>query len=56
MKDQNDYKASGFLITYSIHSKQSFEKVVDKIEFVLRLKDADHFPMVLIGNKCDLEE
>jgi GTPase KRas len=41
---------------FDIHSKASFEKSIDKIEFVFRFKNGNHFPIVLIGNKCDLEE
>jgi GTPase KRas protein len=41
---------------YSITSRASFDELEQFREQVLRVKDTDHFPaMVLVGNKCDLE-
>ena len=45
----------GFLIIYSITSRSSFEQVSALIEQVMRVKEADRLPMILVGNKCDLE-
>lgn len=45
----------GFLIVYSITSKSSFDEVTQFREQILRVKDADKVPMVIVGNKCDLE-
>lgn len=45
----------GFLIVYSIVSKSSFEEVKVFHEQILRVKDADKVPVVIAGNKCDLE-
>eukprot|EP01117_Protostelium_nocturnum_P017904 TRINITY_DN7370_c0_g1_i1.p1 TRINITY_DN7370_c0_g1~~TRINITY_DN7370_c0_g1_i1.p1 ORF type:complete len:182 (-),score=43.91 TRINITY_DN7370_c0_g1_i1:45-590(-) len=45
----------GFIVAYSITSRASFDKVSTLIEQILRLKDEDKFPIVIIGNKCDLE-
>ena len=41
---------------YSITSKDSFEAMEGIFEQVRRVKDADYYPWVLIGNKCDLEK
>jgi GTPase KRas len=40
---------------YDITKKNSFKEVKNYFERVLRIKDEDKFPMVLIGSKCDLE-
>ena len=45
----------GFLLVYAINSKQSFEEITLFQQQILRVKDKDYFPMVVVGNKCDLE-
>jgi GTPase KRas protein len=45
----------GFLIVYSITSRDSFEEVRTFHQQVLRVKDKDTFPIILVANKCDLE-
>ena len=45
----------GFVCVYDITSRQSFEEITAFREHILRVKDADRVPMVLVGNKCDLE-
>jgi GTPase KRas len=45
----------GFIIVYSITSRKSFDEINEFYEQILRVKDVDTFPMVLVGNKCDLE-
>ncbi|KAJ3435375.1 ras-like protein [Anaeramoeba flamelloides] len=44
----------GFLIVYSTTSKSSFEKIEAFYDLVLRVKDCSSYPIVLMGNKCDL--
>jgi len=45
----------GFAIVYSIASRSSFERT-DKIkETILQHFDTDSVPMILVGNKADLE-
>ena len=39
---------------YSITSRSSLDEVVCYFETVMRIRDADDIPWVLIGNKCDL--
>merc|ERR1712130_713813 len=46
----------GFLCTYSITSRSSFDEITSFREQVLRVKDENTVPMVLVGNKCDLNE
>lgn len=45
----------GFLLVYSITEKKSFEEINSFRDQILRVKDADEVPMVLVGNKADLE-
>uniref|UniRef100_A0A7S3GH60 Uncharacterized protein n=1 Tax=Palpitomonas bilix TaxID=652834 RepID=A0A7S3GH60_9EUKA len=55
MRDQYMRTGQGFLIVYSIVSKSSFEEVKLFHEQILRVKDADKVPVVIAGNKCDLD-
>lgn len=45
----------GFLLVYSITSRQNFEEITTFQQQILRVKDKDYFPMVLVGNNCSLE-
>uniref|UniRef100_A0A6B2LKX2 Uncharacterized protein n=1 Tax=Arcella intermedia TaxID=1963864 RepID=A0A6B2LKX2_9EUKA len=46
----------GFLLGYSITSYPSFiETITSFYSEILRVKDTDWVPIVLVGNKCDLE-
>jgi len=56
LRDQFMKQGDGFLILYSITSASSFDYAIRLRSSVLRLKDEDPtFPMILIGNKQDLE-
>eukprot|EP01117_Protostelium_nocturnum_P012174 TRINITY_DN446_c0_g1_i1.p1 TRINITY_DN446_c0_g1~~TRINITY_DN446_c0_g1_i1.p1 ORF type:complete len:188 (+),score=73.48 TRINITY_DN446_c0_g1_i1:143-706(+) len=46
----------GFILVYSITCRSSFEEVKKLHEEILRAKDKSKVPLVVIGNKCDLEE
>jgi GTPase SAR1 family protein len=41
---------------YSIIAQSTFNDLPDLREQILRVKDCDDVPMVLVGNKCDLAE
>lgn len=45
----------GFLLVYSINSRESFEEILTFREQILRVKDRDYFPIIIVGNKCDLD-
>ena len=45
----------GFLLVYSTTARESFEEIPQFHQQILRVKDKDDFPVVLVGNKCDLE-
>lgn len=46
----------GFLLVYSVTDANSLKELLALREQVLRIKDSDSVPMVLIGNKCDLDD
>jgi GTPase KRas protein len=56
MRDQYMRTGQGFILTYAITSRQSYDEINVFREQIHRVKDADHVPIVLAGNKCDLED
>ena len=47
----------GFVLVYSIISQATFNDLVDIKDQIMRVKDiGSDIPMVLVGNKCDLED
>eukprot|EP00027_Filamoeba_sp_ATCC50430_P011101 CAMPEP_0168551346 /NCGR_PEP_ID=MMETSP0413-20121227/6123_1 /TAXON_ID=136452 /ORGANISM="Filamoeba nolandi, Strain NC-AS-23-1" /LENGTH=153 /DNA_ID=CAMNT_0008581865 /DNA_START=131 /DNA_END=592 /DNA_ORIENTATION=+ len=55
MRDQYMRTGQGFILVYAITSRSSFDEIVSFKEQILRVKDKDKVPMVLVGNKSDLE-
>jgi small GTP-binding protein len=55
MREQYMRNGEGFLLVYSIIDRNSFEEIQTFHSQILRVKDKDDFPMMLVGNKCDLE-
>ncbi|KAF2730355.1 ras-like GTPase [Polyplosphaeria fusca] len=45
----------GFLLVYNITSRQSFEEIMTFQQQILRAKDKDYFPMIIVGNYCSQE-
>jgi len=45
----------GFLLVYSIDSRTTFQELATFHQQILRVKDQDSVPMIIVGNKCDLE-
>ncbi|ELR23036.1 Ras GTPase, putative [Acanthamoeba castellanii str. Neff] len=56
MRDQYMLNGEGFLVVYSIIVRQTFNEVVSYRQHIQRIKDGDDAPIVIVGNKCDLEE
>lgn len=48
-------EGKGFLLVYSVTSRSSFDDIAAFKDKILRAKDVDNVPIVLVGNKCDLE-
>ncbi|KAK4687851.1 hypothetical protein P7C73_g2264, partial [Tremellales sp. Uapishka_1] len=55
MREQYMRTGEGFLLVYSITSRNSFEELSTFHQQILRVKDKDYFPVVVVANKCDLE-
>ncbi|PRP87528.1 Ras GTPase [Planoprotostelium fungivorum] len=55
MRDQYMRTGQGFIMVYSITAKASFDEIASFREQILRVKDKDRVPMILVGNKCDLD-
>ena len=56
MRDLYMKNGQGFVLAYSITAQSTFNDLQDLREQILRVKDSEEVPMVLVGNKCDLED
>jgi len=56
MRDLYMKNGQGFVLVYSITAQSTFNDLQDLREQILRVKDKEDVPMVLVGNKCDLED
>jgi len=56
MRDLYMKNGQGFVLVYSIIAQSTFNDLPDLREQILRVKDKDEVPMVLVGNKCDLND
>ncbi|VDL20361.1 unnamed protein product [Hymenolepis diminuta] len=56
MRDLYMKNGQGFILTYSITSPPTLFDLIDLREHIIRVKDTDSIPIVLVGNKCDLED
>jgi len=56
MRDLYMKNGQGFVLVYSITSQGTFNDLADLRDQILRVKDTEDVPMVLVGNKCDLED
>jgi GTPase SAR1 family protein len=49
------FYVQGFLLVYSIVMKSTFNDLQEIIEQLYRVKDSEEVPIVVVGNKCDME-
>ena len=56
MREQYMRTGEGFLLVYSVTSRTSFEELMTFYQQIQRVKDADYVPVVVVGNKSDLED
>eukprot|EP00041_Stephanoeca_diplocostata_P012214 m.203794 g.203794 ORF g.203794 m.203794 type:complete len:189 (+) comp18861_c1_seq2:196-762(+) len=56
MRDLYMKNGQGFVLVYSITAQSTFGDLSELRDQILRVKDTDDVPLVLVGNKCDLED
>jgi len=56
MRDLYMKNGQGFVLAYSIIAQSTFNDLPDLRDQILRVKDTDKVPMVVVGNKCDLSD
>ncbi|KAI6183601.1 hypothetical protein M3Y97_00506000 [Aphelenchoides bicaudatus] len=55
MREQYLRNGDGFLLVFSLTNRESLEYIKRLYRHIERLKDREFFPMILVGNKCDLD-
>lgn len=55
MREQYMRSGEGFLLVFSLSDRRSFEDAARFHKEILRVKDRDEFPVILVGNKADLQ-
>ncbi|XP_075696335.1 ras-related protein R-Ras2-like isoform X2 [Rhinoderma darwinii] len=55
MREQYMRTGEGFLLIFAINDRGSFNEISKFHTQILRVKDRDEFPMILVGNKADLD-
>jgi GTPase KRas len=55
MREHYMREGEGFLLVYSITERDSFDLIGAFHQQLVRVKDMDSIPIILVGNKCDLE-
>eukprot|EP01100_Stratorugosa_tubuloviscum_P005781 TRINITY_DN255_c0_g2_i5.p1 TRINITY_DN255_c0_g2~~TRINITY_DN255_c0_g2_i5.p1 ORF type:complete len:192 (-),score=94.18 TRINITY_DN255_c0_g2_i5:196-771(-) len=56
MRDQYINTGQGFMLVFSVTTRNSFKNLAELRDRILQMKDTESFPIVLIGNKCDLDK
>jgi Ras-related protein Rap-1B len=49
-------QGQGFLLVFSITSMSSLQELAELREQIIHIKDDENIPLVIVGNKSDLEE
>ncbi|KAJ5074310.1 ras gtpase [Anaeramoeba ignava] len=49
-------KTQGFIVVYSINDKYSFNELENYLNEIYKYKKVNDFPIIIIGNKNDLED
>lgn len=55
MREQYMRSGEGFLLVFSLSDRRSFDDAARFHKEILRVKDRDEFPVMLVGNKADLQ-
>jgi len=56
MREQYMRSGEGFLLVFALTERASYEEIYKFHKQVLRVKDRDEFPMLIVGNKADLDK
>ncbi|XP_023248258.1 GTPase HRas-like [Copidosoma floridanum] len=56
MTDQYLRIGDGFILVFSVDSAKSFDDIHEYYKRIRKVKDVEKVPMVLVANKCDLEQ
>lgn len=56
MREQYMRGGEGFIICYSITDRQSFQEAAKFKELIFQVRHTYEIPLVLVGNKIDLEQ
>ncbi|XP_064844943.1 ras-related protein R-Ras-like isoform X1 [Oncorhynchus masou masou] len=56
MREQYMRSGEGFLLVFALNDTGSYNEIHKFHTQILRVKDRDDFPMVLVGNKADLDQ
>jgi GTPase KRas len=56
MRDAYMQSGEGFLLVFDVTSRDSFDGLTEFYSSLLMAKDRDRVPIVIAGNKCDLDE
>jgi Ras-related protein Rap-1B len=54
MRDLYMKTGQGFLLVFSITSRASLQELVTLRDEIIRIKDDENIPIVIVGNKADL--
>lgn len=55
MRDLYIKNGQGFVVVYSMTSRHSYQDVRNLKDQIMRVKGCERVPLVLVGNKCDLD-
>ncbi|OBS59019.1 hypothetical protein A6R68_09856, partial [Neotoma lepida] len=56
MREQYMRGGEGFIICYSVTDRQSFQEAAKFKELIFQVRHTYEIPLVLVGNKIDLEQ
>ena len=56
MRDQYMRTGQGYMIVFAVNNRCTFDEVSEFHEQILRVRDADSVPLVIVGNKVDIVE
>lgn len=56
MREQYMRCGEGFMICYSVTDRHSFQETMEYRKLISRVRANEDIPLVLVGNKCDLQQ